>query len=554
MSLLALGTIAVAVLTSTGHRFANEFVFDDVAMIVEGDVIHDLSNLPSAWTSRTMFVSGADDGTVDAIDTYRPLTVTTFFVDAAWSGRDPFGYHLTNLLLHLACAWSLFLVTRRLLVDASETACAFAALVFAVHPWLVEAHVWINGRSDPLSLLLVLSSAWSILNVQDARFWTRYGAWCSVFFGFFGALLAKETSVTLLPALCLLPVGSTWPSRVTLVRRSGVLLVAVAVYFAIRLSVLDGAHVGSETSLFGALRALPVLWADAFVQTLVPHELCLRSMRDEYSLDFASVLGAASVCLFVGTFAWWMRKRPAVVVAVGWFAGPLVPVAVIATVLWPGFGRYLYLAVPGTSWLLALLLQRGLETQWRSLALMLAGLYVAFLGIATFSFTQNFKNDASLYSNAISTHPESPMGYGWLGLSFVKSGKHEEAIPLLERAVLLDPETHRYLARLGQSLHAVGRLDDAAAIAARGIEVFQGAPEEASYRMLAVTSMTQPMPDVAATHLVRCLEVWPQRPDCVAGIRSLGQDPRHAEALRHEANTANGRVRAEVLSALPARE
>jgi protein O-mannosyl-transferase len=553
LSRLALGVIAVAVVASTGHRFGNEFVFDDVAMIVEGDVIHDLSNLPGAWTSRTMFVSAADDGTVDSVDTYRPLTVTTFFVDAAWSGRDPFGYHLTNLLLHLACAWSFFLVTRRLLVGVSEPVCAFAALVFALHPWLVEAHVWINGRSDPLSLLLVLASAWSILGVREARIRTHYGAWFWVFFGFFGALLAKETSVTLLPALCLLPVGSTWPSRTTLARRSGVLVAAGVLYFAIRLHVLDGARVGSGSALVASLRALPVLWADSFVQALAPHELCLRSMRDEYSLGFASVLGAVGVCLLVGAFAWWMRKRPVVIVALGWFAGPLVPVALIATVLWPGFGRYLYLAIPGTSWLLALLLQRGLETQWRSLAVALAGVYLAVLGVATFSFTRDFESDTSLYSDAISTHPESPMGYGWLGLSLVKSGNHVEAIPFLEQAVLLDPGTHRYLARLGQSLHAVGRFDDSAAIAARGIEAFHGRPEEASYRMLAVTSMTQPMPRAAATHLVRCLEVWPQRRDCLEGIRAVSHDPGHEEALRHQAATASSRVRAEVLSALATR-
>ncbi|MCA9617207.1 MAG: hypothetical protein KC586_30810, partial [Myxococcales bacterium] len=140
---LLLALFALAALPSLG-RFGNGFVFDDQAMIVEGEVIHDLSNLPRAWTSRTMFVSARDDGTTDSVDTYRPLSVTTFFVDAAWSGRSPFGYHLTNLLLHVACTWLLFFVSLRLWPDEERSAAFVAAAFFATHPWLVEAHVWIN--------------------------------------------------------------------------------------------------------------------------------------------------------------------------------------------------------------------------------------------------------------------------------------------------------------------------------------------------------------------------------------------------------------------------
>jgi len=48
---------------------------------------------------------------------YRPIVILSFLVDRALWGSDPFGYHLTGLLLHLACTWMVFLTVARLLKE-----------------------------------------------------------------------------------------------------------------------------------------------------------------------------------------------------------------------------------------------------------------------------------------------------------------------------------------------------------------------------------------------------------------------------------------------------
>src|SRR5437879_9368185 len=45
---------------------------------------------------------------------YAPLTRTSFLIDAQLHGLDPAGYHLTNLLLHLANVLFLFELLRSL--------------------------------------------------------------------------------------------------------------------------------------------------------------------------------------------------------------------------------------------------------------------------------------------------------------------------------------------------------------------------------------------------------------------------------------------------------
>lgn len=525
--MVAIVTIAAAVVLTSGSRFENDFVFDDQSVIVRGEIIHDVHNLPRALVSRTMYISASDDGSVDSLDTYRPLSVATFFVDASWSGRSPIGYHLTNLLLHLLCSLGVFLVGRRLTRLGVAASC-FGAIVFATHPWLVEAHVWINGRSDPLALLCVLFAV---------GFGTSSLRWATVGMGasFLLALFAKETPLLLAPALVALPTAGSWPSRDAVKRRAMAIGGACLVYLLARNVVLGGAKAGSGEALERAVVALPVFLVDAIVQTIAPRDVALRSLRDEYLLETWHVVGACVLLAALAVVAWRLRKQPPLLVALYWWIAPLVPGAVIATVLWPAFGRYLYIGTAGFAWIASVVLSRAHAVRPK-LTVSLATMYLAVLSFQTVLATHTWRDDDALYSHAIETHPDSAMGYGWLGMSLSARGRFEESIPFLEAAVDRDPTTHRYLTRLGQSLVEVGRVQHGSAIAQLGIERFEGRPEEAAYRMLAVRTMTRVDPEAAAEHLTRCLEVWPNRSDCVEAISSLGRDVAHAAAFRNAAS------------------
>ncbi len=64
-------------------------------------------------------------------------------------GFEPWGYHLTNVLLHGATTVLLFLVLWRMTADLWPS--AFVAAVFAVHPLHVESVAWVSQRKDVLS-------------------------------------------------------------------------------------------------------------------------------------------------------------------------------------------------------------------------------------------------------------------------------------------------------------------------------------------------------------------------------------------------------------------
>jgi len=95
-----------------------------------------------------------------------PLTVNSLAVDAwIWGNTDPFGYHLTNIVLHILSAWTLFSIGRKEKIPAGIL-CG-AVLLWALHVQRAESVVWITERKDVLSGLLVLL-AWRCLLDRNA--------------------------------------------------------------------------------------------------------------------------------------------------------------------------------------------------------------------------------------------------------------------------------------------------------------------------------------------------------------------------------------------------
>ena len=69
-------------------------------------------------------------------------------------GLKPWGYHLTNVLLHAATAIALFLVFREM--TGRFWPSALVAALFAVHPLRVESVAWVAERKDVLSGLFFM--------------------------------------------------------------------------------------------------------------------------------------------------------------------------------------------------------------------------------------------------------------------------------------------------------------------------------------------------------------------------------------------------------------
>lgn len=140
---------------------------------------------------------------------YRPLVILSFFLNDLVSRDSPFGFHLFNLLLHLANTaivfWLLLLmrhtVTTNLSTHLKAGVLEFGlALIFLAHPASTHNALWISGRTDLMVTFfgLLTIGAYLSLKKNEPRF---RNALPSVFFVL--ALLSKETALVV-------PFGIFW--------------------------------------------------------------------------------------------------------------------------------------------------------------------------------------------------------------------------------------------------------------------------------------------------------------------------------------------------------
>jgi len=90
---------------------------------------------------------------------WHPLTWLSLLLDYSLFGRNAWGYHLMNVLLHAANAILLFLVLRRMTGEFWPS--LLAAAVFAVHPLRVESVAWVSERKDVLAGLFFMLTLWA---------------------------------------------------------------------------------------------------------------------------------------------------------------------------------------------------------------------------------------------------------------------------------------------------------------------------------------------------------------------------------------------------------
>ena len=133
--------------------------------------------------------------------------MATYWMNARLSGDDPWSYHVFNIFIHLIATGLIFLVVRRLLEWARvprgrlNLLAGFGAALFLLHPVQSEAVAYLAGRSEALSVTLVLA-AFTVFLYRASRA-ISWGAVIAVLALFGAAILAKEHTVVL-PALLLL--------------------------------------------------------------------------------------------------------------------------------------------------------------------------------------------------------------------------------------------------------------------------------------------------------------------------------------------------------------
>jgi hypothetical protein len=253
----------LAALLAFSNNLNSYFLSDDFAQI--GKVLH--GDFSVAW--------GQAHGGF-----FRPLFILSYIVDSRiWHDR-PFGFHLTNVLVHALNSFLVFKIGQRIFRDIKlqlksiNAAAASGAAFFLLHPSHTEAVTWISGRADLLATFFCLTSLWCYCAFVKSR--RPLNLVCALVLSL-AALLAKESAICM-PFLILIVGLHLSRGRKVLVE-FGAFTVALLAFIAVRASFL-GAIVGGygtgqhlnfapgwirdrllEALARSALPALPAAWS-----------------------------------------------------------------------------------------------------------------------------------------------------------------------------------------------------------------------------------------------------------------------------------------------------
>jgi Tfp pilus assembly protein PilF len=457
--------------------------------------------------------------TTSVAGNWHPLTWMSLMLDQQLLGPGPLGFHLTNLLLHLANTLLLFRLFVRLTGAAARS--FFVAALFALHPLHVESVAWVSERKDVLSTLFALLALLAYVRYAAAP---THGRFLLTALAFLLSLLAKSMYVTL---PCLLLVLDFWPlerwrSAPDRVARSWRQLVLEKVPLLALSAAISAATVWAQ-SREGAVMPTHVLpfgtrLANALVvyiqylrQMLLPLDLAVfYRYGGPGSLGLGTVLVAAALLAAVTALTVSQRRRrPYLLVGWLWYLGMLVPVIGLVQVgSQARADRYTYFPLVGIFLMLVWVLadfaaRRRLEKATACLGGVVLGLCLLLSCAQVFVWNDS----VTLWRHALEASEESALAHTSLGMVLDQQGQKEEALAHLQRAVALNPlsaEGHYFL---GVALQNRGRTDEA-------IQAFQQAvrlrPNHVmAHNNLGVHFLRQDQLKAAAVHLQRALELEP---------------------------------------------
>jgi tetratricopeptide (TPR) repeat protein len=402
---------------------------------------------------------------------WHPLTTISHMLDCQLFGLKEGWHHFTNVLLHTFAAILLFLAL--LQMTGALLRSAFVAAVFAIHPLRVESVAWIAERKDVLSGVCFMLTLLAYVYYTRAPSLKRY---LGVALVFVLGLMSKPMLVTLPLVLLVL---DYWPLSRIGGHRSGAgrqllmpvlekipLIALSAVSSFVTLLVQKGA-VGWTEQLPKADRInnAVVSYAAYIWQMFWPVRLAVFYPHPEHRLPLGEIISCLLLLICITAVAVALRKqRPYLITGWLWYLGMLVPVIGLVQVGWQGRAdRYTYLPQIGlyiaATWAVA-----DLTALWRHQRTILSAAAIFIIGVLSscaWVQTTYWRDSETLFKHALAVTTNNDVAENNLGIVFLRQGKLDQAISLLQAAVDLRPDNSPAHENLAKALLQNGQVADA---------------------------------------------------------------------------------------------
>jgi Flp pilus assembly protein TadD len=447
---------------------------------------------------------------------YRPIQNISYIFDYYFWNTDAAGFHLTNILLHVASGILLFLLLRQLLASLlgsrrgqnspagavldqrrkllrerwrrSQTAASdiafLVAFIWIVHPVHSAAVDYISGRADSLAFAFA-SGGWLLF--LRARQTGR---------GFIRCLLDFFAASSGFLALCSREIACVWlalfaahliffDKTATLRLRVGALsccAALLAIYIGCRhlpesrpvpspRDEIDSVSVRSTLMLraLGDYGRLLIFPAKLHMERTVTNPIAYRSQRDwrgQIGNEYLSILGLAVFAALVFGSVWRGRGQPMRVFGAGWFLAAYLPVSNIVPLNATVAEHWLYLPSVGFFvFLTGCLIELPQRFQRMSVACVL--FLAAALGARSYMRSTDWVTAETFYRRTIASGGGSPRSALNLGQIYLDRGDYAQAEKIFRRVLAIAPDYPLAESNLASALWHQGKASEAEALFGR---------------------------------------------------------------------------------------
>jgi len=423
-------------LLSTGiyiNSLQNSFLIDDKPIVENNTLIRDIKNIPKIFLSNYWANTPYEKG----VFLYRPLVISSFAVDYTIWKNNPFGFHLTNVIINGLNSVLLFFVLMKFFNFSKSLYtiyCILYTLLFTFHPIHTEAVNMIVGRTELLSTFFYLMTLLFYIN-------NKY--FCSLV-TFFLSLLSKEIAITL--PMVLFVYEFLFKNKYEKKYYIGFLSVIV-IYLVIRAMVLGGFVSIYQTGILSEQNFLQRVF---IVFQVLGYYLKLNFLPYPLTPDYSDLpLGNSlfkmdvflSIILIIILFFIAYRfkdKQKIISFSIIWFFITILPVSNIVSIGALIGERFLYLPSISLS-----ILMVGIYPKFKNLFLVFCILILIIFGIITFNRNYEWKDSFSLWSSVLKYQPDNVRANYNLGEFYENLKDYDKALMYYEKSIKYYP-THNW--------------------------------------------------------------------------------------------------------------
>lgn len=360
---------------------------------------------------------------------------------------DPSYYRILNILLHLGTVLCIYTL---IVLVSSPPRALFTALLFAVHPVLVESIVWVSAFSYlEYSFFFLCSFIFYILQKKATR-----KLWYSIlFFVFFVlALLSLERALVLLLAILLYEwlfgsIRKNWKLIVT-----GTILIvgAMVIFFpaiTTRINAFSANNATGTTEFINPLLQFPVVLGTYINLIFWPQRLTLYHL-DEAGIPYP-ILAFYSVLFTMYLVSLFLsyKKDKKIFFFLSFFFIATIPALIPIHIIQIAAERYAYLGAFGliaavVLTLFNLIAKYKVNAIWLYLILSTCVMALAW---RTTVRARDWESEMSLRLATLNTAPYSARAHNNVGIQLMNEGNDEDALVEYKKAIVLKPDySHPY--------------------------------------------------------------------------------------------------------------